>query len=224
MELCAISRVFEKGSIIWKLLGALILVGSLSGCVDVDITVNVEKSGKAEIRQFTSFERRAWDLMDADDQQSICNNKVEKKADLTTIGQLRLTRDRAECEMRYIVNSLENYDWFNAGMVRIERSGRNKYRAAIDLTERRSDISNKIREGAVDASFVAKMFAGYSLTAKVKAPLIAQATKQEIKPNATEAEFTIPMAEAIGLKKSAYDKIEVEFSTCTPHLFGLICW
>lgn len=177
-----------------SVLAFLCLIPLLSGCLDVDVTMDFKDSETAEMTVAMDMSREFYDLTGGGKGQGICPKAAEgSKADLV-VGEkqvtCRATRTVKVADM--VAGKRGDGKGVEADkMALVEQIDADTLRVTMDLTGLMAQRPPQDQGGAEDMLRAA--FAGHSLVFRVKAPAIVDTTG-ELSEDGTTATKVIPIA------------------------------
>lgn len=177
-----------------RVLAFLCLILPLSGCLDVDVTMDFKDSETAEMTVAMEMSREFYDLTGGGKGQGICPAAQEgSKADLV-VGEkqvtCRATRTVQIADM--VAGKRDAAKGIEADkMALVERIDDDTLRVTMDLTGLMADRPKQDQGGAEDMLRAA--FAGHSMIFRIKAPVIVDTTG-DLSEDGTTATKVIPIA------------------------------
>lgn len=177
-----------------RVFALLSLILPLSGCLDVDVTMDFKDSDTAEMTVAMEMSREFYDLTGGGKGQGICPKAEQgSKADLV-VGEKQVTC-RATRTVQ-IADMVAGKQGAGKGieadkMALVERLDDDTLRVTMDLTGLMADRPPQDQGGAEDMLRAA--FAGHALTFRIKAPAIVETTG-ELSDDGLTATKTIPIA------------------------------
>lgn len=175
-------------------LAFLSLILPLSGCLDVDVTMDFKDSDTAEMTVAMEMNREFYDLTGGGKGQGICPTPEQgSQADLV-VGETQVTcrATRMVQIADMVAGKRDTAKGIEADkMALVERIDDDTLRVTMDLTGLMADRPPQNQGGAEDMLRAA--FAGHALTFRIKAPTIVETTG-ELSDDGLTATKVIPIA------------------------------